>query len=805
MLKNYLKIAIRNLRKNPAYSFINIGGLSIGIVCCLFIFQYVAFEYSFDDFNQEKDNLYRVNQVTVQGESPLPMSGYAFGSALLDEVPEVERYIRLHPEYDNAVVSNPLQSEKTFEEENVFYADSSFFRMFTYPLISGDRESALAEPGTVLLSETAAEKYFGEENPIGKTLDVTGWVEGTYRVDGIFRDVPANSHLQFDLLLPMADLLQRSYQDPNSAWNWMNFMTYVQLRPNADPQEAEQKFTEVLQRNMREVFGDDDIEAVADIQPLNDIHLNDDIIAPKTVMGSYRTVYFFLIIGVITLLIALINYINLTTARALKRAREVGVRKAIGAHKRQLTAQFLFESAMTILIASALSFFLAELLLPIVNSVAGTHLTNAIWTQLDFWAVFFGLFSLVTFLAGLYPAFILSSFKPTHVLKGKTGTSTAAELWLRRGLVVFQFTIAIVLLAGTAIVYSQLDHMRTVDLGINIEQIITVPTPRVLPENTNRATAVETFKQEINRIPAVRQTATSSSVPGRGYGFQTLVGHEMDPDAKISAAGTHVDKNFADLYGLELIAGSGFRDITLPLPEDNPRPVIATETAIQAVGFDTPEEALGKETLTGRIVGVYKDFNWSSAHEAQANTFFILSQGLQYISIKVDTQLLTQTIPAIEEIYRELFPGNPFQYSFVDEVFYQQYQNDQRFASLFNIFAGLAIAIACFGLFGLATFAAEQRTKEIGVRKVLGASVSNIIGLMSKDFITLVIVGFVIAVPITWYVMGQWLRNFADRIEIGPGVFVIAGGAALLIALVTVSWQSIKAALMNPVNSLRSE
>ena len=227
MLKNYLKIAIRNLRKNPAYSFINIGGLSIGIVCCLFIFQYVAFEYSFDDFNQEKDNLYRVNQVTVQGESPLPMSGYAFGSALLDEVPEVERYIRLHPEYDNAVVSNPLQSEKTFEEENVFYADSSFFRMFTYPLISGDRESALAEPGTVLLSETAAEKYFGEENPIGKTLDVTGWVEGTYRVDGIFRDVPANSHLQFDLLLPMADLLQRSYQDPNSAWNWMNFMTYV--------------------------------------------------------------------------------------------------------------------------------------------------------------------------------------------------------------------------------------------------------------------------------------------------------------------------------------------------------------------------------------------------------------------------------------------------------------------------------------------------------------------------------------------------------------------------------------------------
>lgn len=805
MLKNYFKIAFRNLLKNPAYSFINIGGLTIGIVCGLFIFQYLAFEYSFDDFNEDKDTLYRVNQVTVPGKSPLPMSGYALGSALMQEVPEVERFTRLHPEYENAIVSNPLQPEKTFEEENVFYADSSFFRMFSYPLVSGDRENALSEPGTVLLSQTAAEKYFGGENPIGKTLDVTGWVEGTYRVDGIFRDVLANSHLQFDFVLPMADLLQRSYRDPNAAWNWMNFITYVQLRPDADPKEVEQKFTGVLQANMREVFADDNIDTVVDIQPLENIHLNDDIIAPKSVMGSYRTACFFLIIGVVTLLIALINYINLTTARALKRAREVGIRKAIGAQKRQLAIQFLFESALIILIASALSFFIAELLQPIVNKVAGTHLTNAIWAQMNFWVVFSGLFGLVTLLGGLYPAFVLSSFKPIQVLKGKTGTSYTDGLWLRRGLVVFQFTTAIVLLAGTAIVYNQLDYMRAMDLGINIEQIITVPTPRVLPRDTDRATAVETFKQEITRIPAVRQTATSSSVPGRGYGFKTLVGHETDPTAKISAAGTHVDKNFADLYGLELIAGDGFRDITLPTPDDDPRPVIATETALQSIGIDTPEEALGKEALTGRIVGVFKDFNWSSAHEEPANSFFVLSEGLQYISIKVDTQLLPQTISTIEEAYKELFPGNPFQYSFVDEVFYRQYQNDQRFASLFNIFAGLAITIACLGLFGLAAFTAEQRTKEIGVRKVLGASVMNIISLMSKDFIVLVLVGFVTAVPIAWYVMSQWLQNFAYRIDVGFGVFLIAGLAAVVIALVTISWQSIKAALTNPAKSLRTE
>ncbi len=805
MLKNYLKIALRNLRKNPAYSFINIGGLTIGIVCCLFIFQYIAFEYSFDDFNEEKDNLYRINQVTVPGESPLPMSGYALGPALLNEVPEVERFTRLHPEYDNAIVSNPLQPDRTFEEENVYYADSSFTRMFSYPIVSGDRENALSEPGTVLLSQTAAEKYFGEENPIGKTLEITGWVDGTYRVDGIFKDVPANSHLQFDILLPMADLLQRSYQQSNAAWNWMNFITYVKLRPDADPREAEQKFTGVLQKNMREVFEDDEIDTVVDMQSLADIHLNDEVIAPKAVMGSYRTVYFFMIIGVITLLIALINYINLTTARALKRAREVGVRKAIGAQKQQLAVQFLFESAVTILFASALSFFLAELILPLVNAVAGTHLTNAQWSEMDFWITFSGLFGLVTFLAGLYPAFVLSSFQPTRVLKGKTGTSFATGLWLRRVLVVFQFTTAVALLAGTAIVYSQLDYMRTMDLGINIDQIITVPTPRVLPENTDRAMAVETFRQEVTRIPAVRQTSTSSSVPGKGYGFKTLVGHETDPDARISAAGTHVDSNFADLYGLELIAGDGFRNITLPTPDDEPRPLIATETAIHAIGFDTVEEALGKEALTGRIVGVFKDFNWSSAHEERANSFFILSEGLQYISIKVDTELLPQTISSIEESYKQLFPGNPFQYSFVDEVFDLQYQNDQRFASLFNIFAGLAITIACLGLFGLAAFTAEQRTKEIGVRKVLGASIANIVALMSKDFVILVLVGFLFAIPIAWYVMSQWLQNFAYRIEIGLSVFLLAGFAAVVIAVLTISWQSIKAALMNPVNSLRSE
>lgn len=501
MLKNYIKMAFRNLGKNPGYSFINIGGLTIGIVCCLLVFQYVAFEYSFDGFNNNALNLYRVNQ--TEGESTLsPLSGYAMGPALTQEVPEVVRFARLHPEYNNAIISNPVQPDKAFEEEQVFYADSSFFWMFTYPLVSGDQEHPLTEPGTVLLSETAAQKYFGNENPIGRILDVTGWVNGTYRVEGVFRDVPANSHLQFDILLPMADLLQRSYDRPIDAWNWTNFITYVQLRNDADPAEVEQKITDVLRTHYEGVFGQANIQA--DLQPLRDVHLNNDIAAPKAVMGSYRAVYFFIIIGLVTLLIALVNYINLTTARALNRAREVGVRKAIGAQKRQLAVQFLCESALTILVAGAFALFLADLLMPVVNNLVGTHLTNVTWTRMDFWAIFLAMFCIVTLFAGLYPSFILSSFKPSDVLKGNPGTSIGSGMWLRRGLVVFQFTAAIVLLAGTAVVYTQLNYMRNMDLGIHLEQILTVPGPRVLPEGTDQVGAIETFTQELRRLPAVQ-------------------------------------------------------------------------------------------------------------------------------------------------------------------------------------------------------------------------------------------------------------------------------------------------------------
>lgn len=814
MYKSYFKIAFRSLLSKKIYSSINILGLSIGMACCLLIFQYVAFEYSFDAFN-ENQNIYRVIQKSVRGggESETGATfGWAMGPALAQEVPEVASYVRLHPEYDNAIIANPSQPDKAFEEQWVYYADSTFFKIFSYPVVSGNSEHALAEPGTVMLSESTAKKYFGDEDPVGQTLTVRGWISGSFRVDGIFKDVPDNSHLKFDILLPMVDLLQKSqFSESSTAWDWENFITYVQLHESADLNGIDQKFTELFKKRKEEGWRRANITGYVYAQPLSDIHLNEAIPVAKAVMGSYRAVYFFAIVGMITLLIALANYINLTTARALDRAREVGVRKVIGAIRRQLITQFLVESALTTLAAFALAVAMAEFFKPFVNDLAGINLQSGLLINANFWITFSSIFFATTLLAGLYPAFVLSSFKPVAVLKGK-GSGSTSGTWLRQGLVVLQFTASIVLLVGTAIVYAQLNFMRDMDLGINIQQILTVSAPRVLPEDTGRANAVETFTQEVSRLPSVMKTATSESLPGEDFSWTTSSVQRVgaDPSSNVPGAVTYIDSSFARLYGLELTAGNGFKNVPISAANQKPYPIIANETAIHALGFETPENAIDKEIDIAdgnicRVVGVFKDFNWSSAHQQRENAFYFLRRGLSKISIKMGTANLPGTLSAIEKIYKDLFPGNPFLYAFENEMFAAQYHNDQRFARLFSIFAALAIFIACLGLFGLVTFTAQQRTKEIGVRKVLGATVYNVITLLSKDYIKLVTIGFLIAVPIAWYVMNRWLQGFAYRIDISIGVFLLAGLTAVLIAMITVSWQSVKAAMMNPVDSLRSE
>jgi len=811
MFPNYLKVALRSLLRRRGYSFINIAGLGLGLTCCLLIFQYIAHEYSFDSFHANAHNLYRVTETGSRDKNPEALDGYALGPALGAEVPEVVQFARLHPDYNEPVISSVENPTNAFEERRVYYADAAFLTMFSFPLVAGDPTRALGESETILISESSARKYFGSEDPMGKALNVTGWISGIFRVNGVFKDVPANSHLQFDILLPMTDLLKKSaYSEPGQEWHWSNFLTYVQLRPDARIADVEQKFTDVVMKHRKEDLERTKTSVTVHAQPLNDVHLNETVFAPRAVTGSYRTLSFFALVGIITVLIALVNYVNLATARSLDRAREVGIRKVVGAHRKQLVMQFLTESALTNLCALVLAIAFSEFLTPFVNDIAGTTISVDPWLSAKFWIAFLAAFSVGTLLAGLYPAFVLSSFKPASILKGKTGP-TALRLRLRQGLVILQFTASVVLLAGTAIVSSQLDYVRHMDLGISLDQILAVRGPSVIPKNTNTNAAMRTYMQEIRQIPSIEAMATTTALPGEGFNWYSsgLRRASADPSTGVRGALARVDTNFARLFGLNVIAGRGFEGMTAPVVEVQPLPVIANETAIRAAGFSSNEESIDQLLSMGgtncKVIGVFKDFNWSSAHTQREAALFSLTPTGDKLALKVNTANLQQTVASLGEIYTRLFPGNPFEYHFVDERFDEQYRTDERFATLFGVFATLSILIACLGLFGLAAFTAAQRTKEMGIRKVLGASASSLVALLSKEFVVLVFAANVIAWPIAFFIMSQWLETFAYRISIGIGSFLVAGGAALAIAWLTVSFQSIKAALANPVDALKYE
>jgi putative ABC transport system permease protein len=814
MLKNYFKISYRNLVHNKGLSIINIVGLSIGMTCCLLIFQYVAFEYSFDNFHNNKENLYRALQSFAHKGEELSVgdayTAQGLAPALKDAVPEIAEITRVHPE--DAVLFDAAHPEKVFEDDHIIYADPGFMTMFSFPLVSGDRAKKLTS-GTAFISESAAQKYFGTSNPEGRTMEITGIIRKAFTISGVFQDVPANSHLRFDVVLPMDDLLRSEEyaNEPEGGWSWNNFATYVQLHPGADRQAVAKRMTDIYLKYRGEFIAQQGGIAAMNIQPISDIHLNSEIDGPGNIVaGSYRTVHFFLIIGLVTLVIALVNYVNLATARAVNRSREVGVRKVAGAKRAQLVVQFLCESGLTNLSAAIMSLAFAAALIPFVNDIAETQLSIAMWATQEFWLVFVAGIMTGTLLAGLYPAFVLSSFRPASVLKGRDGY-VSGHSWLRKSLVVVQFAASIMLLAGTATVYSQLNFMRNIDLGLNINQVLTMRAPRVLPENTDRATVMQTFKQQLANIPGIQQSALSSSIPGAGFNWNGAAIRKAtdDPSAAIRGVATYVDSTFANLYGLKLLVGKEFKDITLSQDKDAPWNVILNETAVASLAFSSPAEAVDQMIDIGgyraQIIGVYKDFNWSSAHQARQNIVFGQTTRGSHISVRLATTETASVIAQIQKLYQTLFPGNVFTYAFADEAFDLQYQNDQRFAKLFSIAAGMTIFIACMGLFGLVAFTAQQRIKEIGVRKVLGATVTDIVGLLSKDFLKLVVIGLILAVPVTWYVMNEWLQNFAYRTNVNFFTLLVSGSLAIMIALLTVSWQSFKAAIANPVDSLRNE
>ncbi|HEX6194188.1 MAG TPA: ABC transporter permease [Chitinophagaceae bacterium] len=809
MLINYLKIAWRNLVKHKTFSVINIAGLAIGLGCFVLIALYVADELSYDRFNEKANRIYRVNSDILFGgtEQRLAVSSDMMGATLKKDYPDVEQYVRF---YTSNGAKRIKKGDVFITEENVANADSTLFDVFTLPVIAGDPNTALDEPNTVVMNETMAKKYFGTTDVLGKTIETTENESTLYKVTAVMKDIPANSHFNFDFIFSM----------DNVEYGWgnylsQNFQTYILTRGKADPALWKTRFTEVIQRYiMPQAKQFMDISSIEEFEkagnklefsliPLTDIHLHSDRRVEMGVNGDIKYVYIFSAVAIFILLIACINFMNLSTARSSGRAREVGIRKVLGTERSNLIRQFLTESTLTAIIALLLAIAIAWLLLPYFNTLSGKSLS---FQQLaNSWLLpFLVLLPLVVgVVAGSYPAFFLSSFQPIHVLKGKLNTGVKRSR-LRSALVIFQFTISIFLIVGTIVVFNQLNYIRNKKLGFNKEQVLVINGTGVLRENGNA------FMNEVLNIKGVTSGTYSGFLPvasssrnDNTFSKEAVMNSENGFNSQVWA----VDENYIGTLGMEIIKGRNFSKDFI----SDSSAVIINETTAKNLGYADP---IGKkiynndgsgQTITYNIIGVVKNFNFESMREDIGPLVLALGRSRWSTAFRISTADISGLIAKIEKTWKGMVPSMPFSYRFLDDAFDEMYRAEQRMGKVALSFAILAILIACLGLFGLATYIAEQRTKEIGVRKVLGASVGNIVSMLSKDFVKLVIISAAVAFPLSWWFMYKWLQDFAYRVDIGWWVFAAAAGLAMLIALLTVSFQAIKAAIANPVKSLRTE
>ncbi|MBD2699244.1 ABC transporter permease [Spirosoma sp. BT702] len=805
MLRNYFKIAWRNLTRNKAFSAINILGLAIGIAACVLILQYVTFELSYDDFHDKGNRIYRVLQDRYdKGKLSTQWAGgaQAAGNSFKAAFGEVEDYVKVLKR--RTLIAD--YGEKSLKVEHVFIASESFFKIFSYPLLAGNAATVLSEPNTVVLSESVAKRLFGNENPMGKTIKFNQ--RQAVKVAGVYKDMPANTHLHADLLIPHLTYIQEMGKDnnPDNAWMWDGAMSYLLLRSDANPKALEAKFVPYIQKTIGAELKKYDADAIYKLQPLRDIHLYSHFMEEAEPNGDGKTAYLLLGIAFFIVVIAWVNYINLATARAINRAKEVGVRKAVGSLRGQLIRQFMTESVLLNGISVVLALLLVAVSIPTFNQLSGQQLSFSLLGSATFWLPLVGLFVVGAFLSGLYPAFVLSGFQPVAVLKGKVST-TSKGILLRKSLVVFQFAASLFLLVGTLAVYHQIQFMRTQSLGLNIDQTLVINPPIIRTDSTFMRQMVA-FKDELLRRPSIRNITASSVVPGQASDWNAggirLKGTDESKGTQYRVIA--VDYDFLKTFDLKLIAGRDFsKDYGL-----EKKAVIFNKKAIKQLGFDDPKEAIGKEIdFWGgifTIVGVTDNFHQQSLRDAYEPLILRLIPDVRgYFSVKMATSDINTTLATVRSEWNHFFPGNPFEYSFLDERFNEQYRADQRFGQVFGLFTALAILVACLGLFGLASFTTAQRTKEIGIRKVLGASVGEIVQMLYREFAVLILVAFVVATPLAWYAVNQWLETYAFRSTIQWWLFALPFALVLLIALLTVSFQSIKAALTNPVKSLRSE
>ena len=809
MFSNYLKIAWRNLLKNKTFSLINIIGLASGLACFILIALYIIDELSFDKYHDKADRIYRINSDIRFGGTDLNMAVSAdpMGATLKKDYPQVEQFTRIYAS----------EGSKLFKKENVFiteeravYADSTLFDVFTFPALAGDSKTALNEPNTVVITESTAKKYFGSvEAAMGKSMECNDDRTKLYKVTAVVKDIPKNSHFNFDMFMSMDNV---DYNFNNYLSH--NFHTYIVLKHGTDYKAFEKNFAQVIdkyilpqEKQFMQIESMKDFEKTGNrlsysLTPLTAIHLHSERNVELGVNGSIQYVYIFGAVALFILLIACINFMNLSTARSASRAKEVGIRKVLGTEKKSLIRQFLAESTLTSFIAMVLAVICAWLPLGWFNNLAAKEFHINDLLKPGFLSFLLLLPVIVGLVAGSYPAFFLSSFKPISVLKGKINTGFSKSN-LRSSLVVFQFFTTILLITCTIIIYKQLNYIQTTKLGFKKDQVLVVDNPSM-----SRSTA-ESFRTEIAKLSSVKSASFAGFLPVSNSSRNDNTWSTeavMNEKNGFNMQNWRIDYDYIPTLGMEIIKGRNFS----PQYGNDSTALIINETTAALIGGGDPigrklYSSDGQNPLVYTVIGVVKNFNYESLRKNVGPLCFRLGNNRWTTAFRVDTKDMKNLLAQVESKFKTMAPGMPFSYRFLDESFDRMYRDEQRIGKVAFSFSFLAILIACLGLFGLATYMAEQRTKEIGIRKVLGASVSGIVQMLSKDFVKLVLIACVFAIPLAWWAMGQWLQNFAYRVSIGWWVFAAAAVLALLIALLTVSSQAVKAALTNPVKSLRNE
>jgi len=818
MIKNYLKIAWRNLLKNKIFSFINIIGLSVGLTCCMLIAVYLYNEESYDKYHKNIDQLYQLATTFVANgkEDKTPNTPAPMAAAMKQEFPEIKETARLMALFaeDKTLLQykEGNAAPKSFYETKGYVADASFFNLFTYNFIEGEAATALKDPNTIVLSEEIARKFFGNQPALNKLIHVNSNTNGEFdfKVAGVYRpvDKPSQVDARFFISIPGGNMEQMIKQQTDMIGNNM-FNTFFLLKPGADAKKLEAKFPSFVNKYMGTGLKLAGFYKKQFLIPVKGLHLYSGMSNDISAVGTVSVTYLYILgsIALFTLLIACINFMNLSTARSSKRSAEVGIRKVLGAQKQSLIKQFLGESLLMSMIAFAIALCVTKLLLPAFSSVSGRNLSLSFSEQWFIIAGFFALSIVTGLLAGSYPAFYLSSFKPVKVLKGRF-TNSLSAVALRKGLVVFQFIISVVLIIASVVISNQMKYLRSTDLGFAKDQQIVIPLRSTVAKNIYAS-----LKNDIKADPQVQNVGATLYYPG--IVNPSDMGLYKEGKTVNDAKDVHtnwVDESLLQTLGIKAIAGRLF---SKDFPSDTSQRIILNEEAIKQIGFKSPQEAIGGkvkfdwrgESYTWTIIGVVKDFHFQDLHVPISPYAFQLNNqpNYNYLIVHAKAADISLLLKSINASWHKRNPNEPFEYSFLDEDFQKNYEAEVRLTAIVSYFTIIAILISCLGLFGLATFSAEQRTKEIGVRKVLGASVTGIVALLSKDFLKLVAISIVIASPVAWWIMNKWLQDFTYRTNISWTVFIITTAVALLIALITISFQAIRAAISNPVKSLRTE